>query len=185
VKVTPSVKIFAGNDTLVAINQPLQLHAIELNSSGVTDWQWSGAAFLDNSLIASPLATFTVPVLTPPYEYTYTVTGTTPIGCQGVDEIKIKVYQGPEIYVASGFTPNGDGKNDWLMPLPVGIKELKYFRVFNRWGQIIFDTKNISKGWDGRIMGIDQPPGVYVWVAEGLDYTGKLVSRKGTSTLIR
>jgi hypothetical protein len=67
----------------------------------------------------------------------------------------------------------------------VGIKDLKYFRVFNRWGQMIFETKNPGKGWDGRITGIDQQTGVFIWIAEGVDYTGKLVTRKGTSTLIR
>jgi len=184
VKVTPSVKIFAGNDTIVAMNQPLQLHAIETNNSGVTQWEWSSTSYLNNPLIATPVATFPSPVTTAPYEYVYTVKGTTPAGCAGVDEIKIKVYQGPEIYVASGFTPNGDGKNDQLIPVPVGIKELKYFRVYNRWGQVIFETKNPSRGWDGTIKGAEQT-GVFVWIAEGIDYTGKTVSRKGTTTLIR
>ena len=185
VKVTPSVKIFAGNDTIVAMNQPLQLHATETNNSGVTQWEWSAATYLNNPLIASPIATFPSPVVTAPYDYVYMVKGTTPAGCQGTDYIKIKVYQGPEIYVASGFTPNGDGKNDFLVPVPVGIKDLKYFRVFNRWGQMIFDTKDPGRGWDGRIRGIDQQTGVFIWIAEGIDYTGKLVTRKGASTLIR
>ncbi|HET6993498.1 MAG TPA: choice-of-anchor L domain-containing protein, partial [Chitinophagaceae bacterium] len=61
VKVTPSVKIFAGNDTIVAMNQPLQLHAIETNNSGVTQWEWSAVAYLNNPLIASPIATFPSP----------------------------------------------------------------------------------------------------------------------------
>src|SRR4029079_2065225 len=124
------------------------------------------------------------PVMNAPYEYIYSVKGTTPVGCQGIDQIKIKVYQGPEIYVPSGFTPNGDGKNDQLMPTLVGIKELKYFRVFNRWGQVIYETKTPSRGWDGRINGVDQT-GVFVWIAEGLDYMGKTLTRRGTSTLIR
>ena len=184
VKVTPSVKIFAGNDTIVAMNQPLQLHAIETNNSGVTQWEWSSSAFLNNPLIATPVATFPAPVVNAPYEYVYSVKGTTPVGCQGIDYIKIKVYQGPEIYVPTGFTPNGDGKNDQLVPVPVGIQELKYFRVFNRWGQMIFETKNPSRGWDGTINGVEQT-GVFVWIAEGIDYTGKTVSRKGTTTLVR
>jgi len=184
VKVTPSVKIFAGNDTIVAMNQPLQLRAIETNNSGVTQWEWSSTTFLNNPLIATPVATFPSPVINAPYEYVYTVKGTTPAGCQGIDYIKIKVYQGPDIYVPSGFTPNGDGKNDQLIPTPVGIKDLKFFRVFNRWGQMIFETKNPSRGWDGTIKGVDQT-GVFVWIAEGIDYTGKTVSRKGTTTLVR
>jgi gliding motility-associated-like protein len=185
VKVTPSVKMFAGRDTIVAINQPLQLNAIELNNSGVNKWDWAATSFLNNPFIANPVAVFTSPVTLAPYEYIYTITGTTPEGCQGSDSIKIKVYKGPQIYVPTGFTPNGDGKNDFLIPLPVGLRELTFFRVFNRWGQMIFHTQNPSKGWDGRIMGVDQPTSVYIWMAEGIDYTGKIVSRKGTSTLIR
>jgi gliding motility-associated-like protein len=185
VKVTPSVKIFAGNDTIVAINQPLQMNAIELNNSGVDKWQWSGTSFLNNPFIAGPVATFTSPVIISPYEYIYTVTGKTPEGCEGSDVIKIKVYKGPEIYVPTGFTPNGDGKNDFLVPLPVGLKYLKFFRVYNRWGQLVFYTENPTKGWDGRIMGVNQSTGVFIWTAEGVDYTGKIVSGRGTSTLIR
>jgi gliding motility-associated-like protein len=185
VNVTPSVKIFAGRDTLVAINQPLQLHAIETNNSGVTKWEWSGTQHLSDPFVAGPVATFPYPVTTSPYEYTYTITGTTAEGCQGSDEIKIKVYQGPEIYVPSAFTPNGDGKNDWLIALPVGIKEFKFLRVYNRWGQIVFTTQNPSRGWDGTISGADQQTGVFIWTAEGIDYTGKKVTRKGMTTLIR
>ncbi|MBL7742418.1 MAG: choice-of-anchor L domain-containing protein [Chitinophagaceae bacterium] len=183
--VTPAVKIFAGRDTLVAINQPLQLNAIETNNSGVTDWKWADTRYLSNPFIASPLATFTSPVALAPYEYTYTVTGTTPEGCQGSDEIKIKVYQGPEIYVPSAFTPNNDGKNDQLISFPVGLKEFRFLHVFNRWGQIVFSTQNPSRGWDGRVTGTDQPTGIFIWTAEGIDYTGKTITRKGTTTLIR
>jgi gliding motility-associated-like protein len=185
VTVTPSVKIFAGNDTLVAINQPLQLHAVETNNSGVNQWQWTAVNFLNNPRIATPVAIFTTPVIQAPYEYIYKITGTTPEGCQGSDEIKIKVYKGPEIYVPSAFTPNSDGKNDWLIALPVGLKEFKFLRVFNRWGQMIFFTQDPSKGWNGTITGMGQPTGVFIWTAEGIDYTGKIVTRKGMTTLIR
>jgi gliding motility-associated-like protein len=184
VQVTPSVKIFAGRDTLVAINQPLQLRAIETNNSGVDQWEWTSIDFLNDAFVADPVATFTTPYLIPPYEYTYIVTGTTPAGCKGSDEIKIKVYKGPEIYVPTAFTPNRDGRNDLLIPVPVGIKEFKFFRVFNRWGEMVFNSSDPTKGWDGSIIGKGQSVGVFIWVAEGIDYTGKLVTRKGTTTLI-
>jgi gliding motility-associated-like protein len=178
VTVTPSVRIFAGTDTIAAINQPIQLQVIETGSSGVTQYTWSPSAYLSDATIDNPVATL-------PHDQRYVVTGATADGCEGTDDILIKVYKGPEIYVASAFTPNNDGLNDELKPVPVGMKELHYFRVYNRWGQLVFSTQNASRGWDGRIKGIVQLTSTYVWMAEGTDYNGRLITRKGTVTLIR
>jgi gliding motility-associated-like protein len=99
--------------------------------------------------------------------------------------VKIKIRKGPAIYVPTAFTPNGDGKNDRFTPQPVGIKSYNYFRVFNRWGQIIFSSKQLHHGWDGTINGATQPAGTYVWMIEGVTTDNKLISKKGTVTLIR
>lgn len=178
VKVIPVVKIFAGNDTVVAINQPIQLKVIETSIAGVTQYTWSPGNFLNNAAITNPVATL-------PYDQHYIVTGKTPEGCEGSDDILIKVYKGPEIYVPSGFTPNNDGLNDLLKAIPVGIKEFRYFRVYNRWGQLVFSTRNPSAGWDGKINGVDQPTSTFVWMAEAIDYKGNLVNRKGVTTIVR
>ncbi len=185
VTVTPPVAIFAGNDTVIALNQPLQLQARDVNGSGITTWSWSPASFLNDASIAAPVALFTSPALTSPYEYSYRVTGTTDEGCIGWDDVKVKVYQGPEIYVATGFSPNGDGRNDLLIPVPVGIRDFHYFRVFNRWGQAIYQSADPTQGWNGMLQDKKQPSGVYVWMTAGTDYLGKPVVRKGTVTLIR
>ncbi|MBL7747046.1 MAG: gliding motility-associated C-terminal domain-containing protein, partial [Chitinophagaceae bacterium] len=95
------------------------------------------------------------------------------------------VYKGPEIYVPSGFTPDGNGLNDMLRPIPVGIKEFRFFRLFNRWGQLVFTTPDPRRGWDGRINGVPQPSGTFIWMAEAIDYKGNLITRKGTVTIIR
>lgn len=176
--VTPAVRIFAGNDTVAAMNQPVQLKATELSTAGVIRYNWAATQFLDNPAIANPIATL-------PYDYRYTVTGTTADGCEGLDEILIKVYKGPEIYVPTGFTPDGNGLNDVLRAFPVGIKEFRYFRIFNRWGQQVFQTKDPGQGWDGTINGRPQPIGTFSWMAEAVDYQGKLLFRKGTVTILR
>ncbi len=173
-----TVKIFAGNDTVAAINQPLQLLARETTNIGVTNYSWSPRNFLDNPDIASPIATLA-------QDYHYVVTGKTPGGCTTTDDIFIKVYKGPDIYVPSGFTPNNDGLNDVLKAIPVGIRELRYFRIFNRWGQMVFSTRNPQQGWDGKIKGAEQPTGSFVWVAEAIDYLGNQVVYKGIVTIIR
>ena len=115
----------------------------------------------------------------------YQVVGVTEEGCKGEGYVKIKVYKGPDIYMPNAFTPNNDGKNDWFLPSPVGIKSYNYFRVFNRWGQPIFSTNRLHHGWDGRLQGKEQAGGVYVWVIEGITDDNKVISKKGTVTLIR
>ena len=60
-----------------------------------------------------------------------------------------------------------------------------YFRVYNRWGQMVFETTMSGKGWDGRVAGKEQATSTYVWIVKGTDYTGKMVVEKGTVTLIR
>jgi gliding motility-associated-like protein len=72
-----------------------------------------------------------------------------------------------------------------LKPKAVGIAVLHYFRVYNRWGQVVFQTTEMDKGWDGRLNGIVQNTGTYVWMISGTDYTGKVVTKRGTATLIR
>ncbi len=176
--VTPAVKIFAGRDTVAVINQPIQLSVVELGSAGVTSYSWSPSFFLDDANSDQPIGTL-------PREQRYIVTGTTLDGCEGMDDVLVKVYKGPEIYLPSAFTPNNDGRNDVLRAVPVGIREFKFLKIFNRWGQVVFATKDSRQGWDGKINGVEQPTGVYIWMAEGIETDGKLVSRKGSITIIR
>ncbi|MEQ1676151.1 MAG: choice-of-anchor L domain-containing protein [Chitinophagaceae bacterium] len=173
----PVVRIDAGGDTIIAINQRLQLNAVDLNNAGITTYKWSPSNYLTDPTIANPVTTLT-------HEYHYMVTGTTADGCEGKDEVHIKVYKGPEIYVPTGFTPDNNGLNDILRPVSVGIREFRYFRVFNRWGELVFSTKDIRRGWDGQVDGIAQVTGTYIWMAEGIDYNGNTVARKGVVTII-
>jgi gliding motility-associated-like protein len=178
VNVTPSVRIFAGNDTIAAMGQPLQLNVREMSLAGVTSYSWTPAIDLTGANSATPIATLQ-------RDQRFIVVGTTPDGCQGIDDIMVKVYKGPEIYVPSGFTPNNDGLNDVLRPIAVGIKEFRFFQVFNRWGQLIYSSKDPQRGWDGRVNGTEQGTGTFVWMAEAVDYRGNLITRKGVVTIIR
>ena len=163
----------AGGDTIAIYDQPLQLQA-----SGGISYQWTPATSLDNSNIANPVARLK-------NDISYILKVTTQQGCIGYDTINIKVYNKFDIYVPTGFTPNNDGKNDFLKAIGVGIRKMEYFRIYNRWGQEIFSTTELNKGWDGKIKGIQQPAGIYVWMVKGIDIFGKLITKKGTSSLIR
>ena len=84
----------------------------------------------------------------------------------------------------SAFTPNGDGMNDRFKIFPVGISELD-FKVINRWGQVVYTSKNALDGWDGTVNSNPQPAGTYVWmiIAKALD--GTVIKKRGTMVLIR
>lgn len=178
VTILPQVKIFAGNDTLIAINEPLQLNAQDVTNSNFTSYSWSPSFGLNNSSVKNPVAILDRNVV-------YIITARTAEGCVAQDDISIKVFQKPDIFVPTAFTPNGDGLNDVLKVIPVGIKELKYFTVYNRWGEIVFKTNNPSIGWDGKYKSQRQDTYVFVWEAMGIDFKGETIFKKGTVTLIR
>ena len=116
----------------------------------------------------------------------YCIKMTTPEGCSSSDDVMIHVYRnGAEIYVPTAFTPNGDGHNDVVRPVLVGITQFDFFNVYNRWGQLVFSTTRRNAGWDGMYNGSAQEAGAYVYITQGKDFAGKTVYRKGTVVLIR
>lgn len=98
----------------------------------------------------------------------------------------LKAVNNCSIAVPSAFTPNGDGRNDYLYPLNAYKATNLSFRVYNRWGQLVFETKDWTHKWDGTISNTPQSPGVYVWALEYTNIdTGQKISTKGTVVLIR
>lgn len=177
VQVSPKAIISAGNDTAISVNEPLQM-----NATGGSYYQWTPSTGLSDPSIANPIATLGANI----DSIVYRVRGDNGNTCYGEDIIKVLIYKGgPDLYIPSGFTPNADGKNDVLRPIPIGIATLNYFSVFNRWGQLVFSTNEIGKGWNGVYNGDPQPSGTYIFQAEGKDFTGKKVYKKGTAVLIR
>jgi len=183
INVIPPVIVNAGRDTMVVLNQPLQLQATTSFIDSINlSYLWQPASYLNNSDIVNPITTVTSAVNT----IVYTVKATTPEGCIGEDAVRVTVFKTqPDFFIPTGFTPNGDGKNDILKPIAVGISSIKFFSVYNRLGQLLFTTKEFGKGWDGLYNGTAQPAGTYIFVAEGIDYIGKMVYKKGTCVLIR
>ena len=181
IDVTPPIKIKTyPADTVVYQSDVLQISAVPFDPD-VIYFNWSPSLGLDNPAIANP----TVTAGQIGEDIMYQVIGSTVAGCKGEAYVRVRVYKGPDIYVPTGFTPNGDGLNDKLIPFPVGIKQLNYFRVFNRWGQQIFSTSKLHDGWDGTINGTRQASGTYVWMAEAVTEQDKVITKKGVLTLIR
>ncbi len=181
ITVLAPLKVFAGNDTSIAINQPLQLNAIDVNNVGFSSYLWSPPTGLSNSFIKNPIANFNFST----NSFTYTITAKNAQGCVAKDDINIKVFAAADMFVPTAFTPNGDGLNDIFKPILVGIKELKYFNVYNRYGQMVYTTNVEGRGWDGIINGTGQNTGTFVWMAQAIDYKGNTITKKGYVVLIR
>jgi len=180
VTVIPPVKLNVGNDTAIVASQPLQLNATGVDSTYTINWQPYN--FLNNAYIFDPVAT--IPAMIDSIKYV--ATATSPEKCEGSDTIVVVVYKTqPDIFIPTAFTPNGDGLNDVIKPILVGIKKLNYFSIYNRWGQMVFTTSSADKGWDGTVNGNKQDPSGYVFMAEAIDYLGKTIYKKGTFVLIR
>jgi gliding motility-associated-like protein len=109
-------------------------------------------------------------------------------GCAGADSISVTSKACVEgFFVPSSFTPNGDGHNDLLKPITFNNLSLSQyqFRVYNRWGQLVFESGNPSAGWDGKVNGSVQPASVYVWMLQYQYLNGPSFTLKGTVTLMQ
>jgi gliding motility-associated-like protein len=156
------------------IDLPVTLEARPFGTTAV----WSPGNYLDDP------SSYT-PIFKGSSDQLFTVKIETITGCETVDTQLVKTITHADIYVPTAFTPNNDGLNDLLRPTLMGMKELLFFRVYNRWGKLLFETKTNGSGWDGRLNGSSMPTQVVVWIAEGIGLDGNIYSRKGTSTLVR
>lgn len=180
VTVVPTIKVNAGNDTLVIVDEPLQFQA-STNDPYKDDYQWSPSTDLSNPGIADPVARF-APGIT---HITYRVSATDSFGCNGTGTVNVTIANArADIYVPNAFTPGGES-NNLFRPVCFGMATLDYFRVYSRWGQLIFGTAQMGQGWDGRVQGRLQDSGTYMWEAKGTDYTGRVINKRGTVVLIR
>ena len=175
VAIQPIIKAFAGRDTIAAKGSSHQLHG-----TGGLNYEWSSPTGIN---IASAFSQNAYVNLNNDGNFYLRVTDA--VGCEGFDSIFVKVYNGNTYFVPNSFTPNGDGLNDIFRAISVGMSNTVYFRVFNRYGELMFETNQYLKGWDGTYKGKPQPNGVYVWMVGGTDKDKKKVFMEGTVMLIR
>jgi len=171
--------IFAttDKDTLVQ-GQSTLLHAITDSTLTVI---WSPASSLNNLNSFNPLAS-------PETTTTYTVSILDSAGCPKTASITVYVMskecKASDIFVPNTFTPNGDGNNDILYVRGKEIKEL-YFAIYNRRGELIFETTDINKGWNGTYKGEQADPDVFAWYLRAKCFSEDELTKKGNVTLIR
>jgi gliding motility-associated-like protein len=156
------------------VNLPLDLSARNFGEFVL----WKPSFNLDNATIFNP-------VFKGNTDQELIVDITTKTKCVTTDSQFVKVVKDIAIHVPSAFTPNGDGKNDFLKPIIFGIKRLNYFRIFNRFGQLMYETNTNRQGWDGSFKGVKQDVQTVVWMVEVLAGDGKIYTNKGTTILLR
>ena len=180
VNVVPPVIVNAGNDTSVVVGQPLQFNAT--SNEGTSDiFLWTPSIDLNNPNISNPIGIYGSDI----DSVRYIVRATDSVGCFGEASILVKVFKtAPDIFVPNAFTPGG-ATNNVFRPIAVGISSLDYFRIYNRWGQLVYTTSRLGDGWNGTFNGKPQDTGSFVWMVQGTTYTNKKISEKGTMTLIR
>jgi gliding motility-associated-like protein len=137
-----------------------------------------------SSNVESPEHIYQQPTRETSFRTQYTVTDS--YGCQKSVTKPIIIYSSCTVFVPNAFTPNNDGLNDVFRILN-GVKTENFnLKIFNRWGQPVFETKNWKQGWDGRYKGMLQPTGTFIWLMQYVDTRTKLpIERKGSFTLIR
>jgi gliding motility-associated-like protein len=173
VDVNPLPVITANPDLYIYDGECVALRAL-----GGLSYLWTPAATLD-------IPTSDQPVACPGETTTYYVVGTDAFGCENIDSTVVYVIGIPIVEVPSAFTPNGDGLNDVFRIEKWLHFELTTLRVMNRWGDVVFVSNDILKGWDGTISGEEQPIGTYAYLVYGLDEKDAWVWRQGNVTLLR
>jgi gliding motility-associated-like protein len=165
VKVTDAIPGTTLPPVSTAANTPTQLSARDLQGGGYT-YQWYPPVGINFDNIKNPTFNYN-------QQTQYTITMTPADGtCPTVDTLLVTLSTQTiqsALDVPNAWSPNGDGHNDRLYPLTIKIKELKYFRVYNRWGQLMFETHTLGQGWDGTFNGQPQVMDVYTWIVEATE----------------
>jgi gliding motility-associated-like protein len=167
-------QIFAGNDTIIQLNQ-----SVNLNATGVVNGTYTWTPPVDLTCTTCPN-----PTATPEETITYTIIASDTNGCRTTDNITIIVDFDNVIFVPNIFSPNGDGVNDILFVRGKGVAKLKFF-VYDRWGEKVFETTSLDVGWDGSFRGKDMNKAVFVYYLEATFIDGKEVTQKGDITLVK
>jgi gliding motility-associated-like protein len=120
-----------------------------------------------------------------PTKVNYTITIKDSSGCINNDRQEVWVFEKPDVYAPTAFTPNGDGANDDFKPFYINIKTLTSFRIYNRWGVQVFETNDMNRAWNGVINGSLAPLETYTWIVECYDVNDKKITRKGMVSLLK
>jgi gliding motility-associated-like protein len=181
VVVNDKPNVNAGVDQTIIAGNAAMLFG---TGSNITSYLWGPEESLNCTTCSNPIAT--------PNETTsYILTGISSNGCRKSDTVTVFVIcDNSQVFIPNTFSPNGDGQNEVFYPRGKGIKEIKSFRIYNRWGELVFEKRNIplndeANGWDGRYNGSEASSDVYVYVIDAICDNGSALSWKGDISLLR
>ncbi|MGH2647883.1 MAG: gliding motility-associated C-terminal domain-containing protein, partial [Ginsengibacter sp.] len=149
----------------------------------ITKWNWDFGNGMKSSLQNPPVQMYFVGNNTTDYSVGLIVADS--VGCADTTTHMMKVENNCYIAVPTAFSPNGDGINDYLYPLNAYKTTDLEFRVFDRTGQLVFETNDWTRKWDGTLKGEPVPSDVYVWMLSYTDDSNKKIFLKGSTFLIR
>jgi len=181
VVVNPQPTVNAGPDQVLFAGGSVQLFPTVTDA---TIFQWSPATDLSCDNCKNP-------IVTPTHTTTYTITVSNIYGCTASDTMRITVKcDNSQIFMPNTFTPNGDGQNDRFYPHGKGITTIQHLRIYDRWGEVIYDMQNVpvndpAYGWDGTFKGETLKPDTYIYILEATCVTGEPIQVKGDISLIR
>lgn len=181
VKILPLPTVNAGPDVELLTGAPYQLQTSY--SPDVVAWKWDPARHLSCQDCPAP-------ILTPLEPTNYVLRVTSLNGCFGYDTVSVKlICSESRIYIPNAFTPDRNGKNDRFIISGYGVKLVKYLRIYNRWGNLVFERTNfklddISAAWDGTFNGKPVDSGTYVYVTE-MSCNEQSFIKRGTVNVIQ
>jgi gliding motility-associated-like protein len=179
--VFPLPTVDAGPSQTLLAGSTAQLNAVGTN---IDRYKWTPGATLSCDTCFDPVASMSVST-------TYMILVTTIHGCVNSDTVRILLFcDNSQLFIPNSFTPNGDGQNDIFYPRGQGVSIIKSFRIYNRWGQMLFERSGInlndaSNAWDGSFQGAAPKPDVYVYIIDAVCETGEPLFLKGDVTIIR
>lgn len=182
VAVQPAPTVNAGADVSTPGGTPVVL--MPMTSSDVVRWNWQPAIYVDCYDCPRPK-------VLPNRSTVYTLTVSNVYGCTASDDVKVQlVCNKGAVFIPSAFTPNNDGQNDRFVPLGSGIREVRSMRIYNRWGNLVFEQSGFqlndhTKGWDGMFQGKLLPAGSYLYFIEAECEEKTIFEFKGSLTLVR
>jgi gliding motility-associated-like protein len=177
----PTLELGAG--ALVVAGTAVTLNPVTTGGP-IRDYIWSLNTLLSCNNCPNPVATINNNIV-------YSLKVITHYGCSASDTIGYRVFcKEDQIFIPNGFSPDGDGINDIFYIMGKGVSRIKHFRVFNRFGQVVFERNNFNVndpnyGWDGKINGVPASPDVYVYTADVVCTAGAEFPYKGNVILVR